>query len=88
MPFIYFMIGLNARYADKKGRAPKWLVVLVGAMFRGMWESYDGFFKRVFGDGERTVYGDEEGEWQEGGGEWKGRDGLVDGKARRGSWAV
>lgn len=88
VPFIQLVIGLNARYADEKGRAPRWLVTLIGAIFTGMWKSYDGFFKWLFGDGERTDYGDGEGEWQEGGGEWMGRDGLVDGKGREGSWAV
>jgi len=29
----------------------------MGAMFRGVWISYDGFFKGVFGDGERTQDG-------------------------------
>ena len=88
LPFITLVFGLNARFADKEGRAPKWLVALTGALFMGMWENYDGFFKRVFGDGERTVPGGEEGDWQEGGLEWKGKDGVVDEKGREGSWAV
>lgn len=55
LPFIQLVFGLNNRYADERGRAPKWLVVLIGWIFRGMWASYDGFFKGLFGDGERTV---------------------------------
>ncbi len=96
LPFIQLVFGLNGRFADKQGRAPKWLVALTGALFVGMWESYDGGFKRVFGDGERTVSGDgertvsgdEEGEWRDGGVEWKGRDGVVDGEGREEGWAV
>ena len=40
--------------------SPKWLVGLTWAMFRGMWKSYDGFFRGIFGEGERTVYKDED----------------------------
>ena len=61
LPFITLAFGLNARFADKKGRAPQWLVALTGALFRGMWISYDGFFLKVFGDGERTLDEDEDG---------------------------
>ena len=76
VPFLLFIFGLNERFSDKKGRAPKWLVVLSGAIFGAMWKSYDGFFRWLFGDGERTVYcGDEEGGEGEGGGEWMGREG-------------
>ena len=76
MPFLHLVLGLNNRYADERGRAPRWLVVLMGWIFRAMWESYDGFFKWLFGDGERTVQGDEEGEWE-------GREGDSHGDASR-----
>ena len=64
VPFIQLVFGLNNRYADKDGKAPKWLVVLTGAIFKSVWVSYDGFFYNVFGDGERTVDadGEQEGE--------------------------
>ena len=55
LPFLSLVLGLSNRYADERGRAPKWLVVLIGWIFRGMWASYDGFFKGLFGDGERTA---------------------------------
>jgi hypothetical protein len=59
-PFIRLIFGLNDRFADKKGRAPAWLVAITGALFRGMWNNYDGFFYGLFGDGERTVCDDDD----------------------------
>lgn len=58
-PFIQFVLGLNSIFADKDGKAPPWLVALTGAIFTGMWMSYDGLFVKLFGDGERTIYDDE-----------------------------
>ncbi|KAF2134325.1 hypothetical protein P153DRAFT_363297 [Dothidotthia symphoricarpi CBS 119687] len=58
MPFIVFVFSLNKMFQDKKGRSPAWLSKLVSLIFAGVWLSYDGVFKEVFGDGERTV-GDE-----------------------------
>ena len=72
LPFISLVFGLNNRFADKNGRAPAWLVAITGAIFKGMWMSYDGFFYPLFGDGERTVYdddGDDDGGGSGGGGE-------------------
>ena len=51
VPFLLLILGLNERFSDKKGRAPKWLVVLSGAIFGAMWGSYDGFFRWLFGEG-------------------------------------
>ena len=61
-PIITAVFGLNAFFADDKGRSPKWLTVITGAVFRGVWISYDNFFYGIFGDGERTQErgGDEE----------------------------
>lgn len=60
IPIVVFVFGLNKRFADDSGKSPKWLTVLTGTIFSAMWASYDGFFKRMFGDGERTVGDDEE----------------------------
>ncbi len=57
LPIIRGVFKLNARFADRNGRTPKWLNRVTGAVFRAVWVSYDGVFKRVFGDGERTVGG-------------------------------
>ncbi|OCL10400.1 hypothetical protein AOQ84DRAFT_353555 [Glonium stellatum] len=53
-PFLVLMLALQAQYQDEKGRSPKWLAQLSAAIFNGVWTSYDGFFKDLFGDGERT----------------------------------
>ena len=66
LPFITLVFGLNSRLADRKGRAPAWLVAVTEAIFRGMWMSYDGFFYRLFGDGERTAYHDNDDGWEGG----------------------
>lgn len=55
VPFVTLVFSLNKRFADEEGKAPGWLVVITGAIFRGMWDYYDGVFLGVFGDGERTV---------------------------------
>lgn len=54
LPFIALILALQAQYQDEKGRSPKWLAQLSAAIFNGVWVSYDGFFKGMFGDGERT----------------------------------
>ena len=38
------------------------MVRITGAVFRGVWISYDGFFRGLFGDGERTIENEEEAE--------------------------
>ncbi|KAJ4987844.1 gliotoxin biosynthesis protein [Stagonosporopsis vannaccii] len=58
LPFIMMIFALSRRLQDDKGRAPKWFQRLTTMIFAGMWLSYDGVFKKVFGDGERTI-GDE-----------------------------
>jgi hypothetical protein len=58
MPFVVFIFTLSRKLQDKKGRAPWWIAKLSAMIFAGMWMSYDGAFKAMFGDGERTV-GDE-----------------------------
>ena len=54
LPFIALILALQTQYQDEKGRSPKWLMQLSAAIFNGVWVSYDGFFKDIFGDGERT----------------------------------
>lgn len=64
LPFISFIFKLSSMIADEDGRVPPWFVAVTGAVFKGMWVSYDGFFYGLFGDGERTIYkggGDEDG---------------------------
>ena len=65
-PIIKFVFGLEHKFGDKEGRSPRWLVELTGAMFRGVWISYDWLFRPLYGDGERTIEGGKED-----GGYWK-----------------
>lgn len=70
-PILALLLGLGKVLADDEGRIPGWLARLMEGVTWAMWAMYDGFFKRVFGDGERTLgddYGDEEmgGEGKEG----------------------
>jgi hypothetical protein len=58
-PILMAVFAMSARLQDKDGKAPKWLGVLMGWLFLGLWTSYDALWKKVFGDGERTE-GDEE----------------------------
>ncbi|KAH7077139.1 hypothetical protein FB567DRAFT_534611 [Paraphoma chrysanthemicola] len=58
MPFVLLIFALSKQLQDDKGRAPKWFAPFSAMVFKGMWTSYDGAFKKVFGEGERTV-GDE-----------------------------
>lgn len=65
LPLISAVFGLNKVFGDENGQAPAWLVAVTGVIFRGMWTSYDKVFFRIFGDGERTHYKDEEEDAQE-----------------------
>ncbi|RAH67057.1 uncharacterized protein BO66DRAFT_413854 [Aspergillus aculeatinus CBS 121060] len=53
-PVVMGLIGLGRALAGPDGRHPGWLVRAQDAVFGAMWRSYDSFFVRVFGDGERT----------------------------------
>lgn len=54
-PWIAFIFGLVRKITYKGGRSPKWVVWLLTSVFGAVWTSYDGFFRGVFGDGERTM---------------------------------
>lgn len=60
LPIIIAIFRLSGVFSDKDGKAPAWLVAVTGMVFRGMWTSYDGFFFKLFGDGERTIDEDED----------------------------
>jgi hypothetical protein len=53
-PLFLVVFSLSRLVADERGRIPLWLAVISGGIRTGIWSSYDGFFKRIFGDGERT----------------------------------
>lgn len=53
LPFLF--AGLGGRvFADERGRVPRWLAVYMAVLINVVWMTYDGVFKPVFGDGERT----------------------------------
>jgi hypothetical protein len=54
MPIILAMFAASRVFVDDKGRLPKWMITVTSAIFAGVWASYDNFFKKLFGDGERT----------------------------------
>ena len=54
-PFIILIFALGRVFADEKGILPPWLKWLTAAIFKAVWVSYDGFFKPMFGDGERSI---------------------------------
>lgn len=66
-PLLMTVLMANRKFADDKGKTPKWLAAISGAIFTGVWVSYDYFFKYIFGDGERTIEND-------GGGRRRGRN--------------
>lgn len=61
-PIITLLFSMQKVFSGKDGRAPPWLAELVGALFKGVWTSYDAFFFKLFGDGERTVDKDKDEE--------------------------
>jgi hypothetical protein len=52
--FFLIVVTMSKLFADKSGKAPRWLVVTMTVMFNVTWLVYDKFYKPVFGDGERT----------------------------------
>ncbi|MCJ1396467.1 hypothetical protein MMC18_009357 [Xylographa bjoerkii] len=58
LPIVLFLLGLAQVYGGEGGRSPRWLLWLTGRVFAGMWTCYDGLFRGLFGEGERTVEGD------------------------------
>ncbi|KAK5739417.1 hypothetical protein LTR17_005322 [Elasticomyces elasticus] len=55
LPVISFIFGMGGMFQDENGKLPAWMVELSGAIFKGVWASYDSFFEPMFGDGERSI---------------------------------
>ncbi|KAK3075715.1 hypothetical protein LTR53_000757 [Teratosphaeriaceae sp. CCFEE 6253] len=55
LPLVMFIFTIGRMFSDEDGRLPPWMAELSGAIFKGVWASYDGFFEPMFGDGERSV---------------------------------
>ncbi|KFY25099.1 hypothetical protein V493_04841 [Pseudogymnoascus sp. VKM F-4281 (FW-2241)] len=54
-PIIIPIMMISRKLVDDKGRAPGWFNTIMDAMKVVMWGSYDIFYKRVYGEGERTI---------------------------------
>ena len=54
-PIFAIIFGSRKMFLDKNGRYPPWFARFSMSIFLAVWESYDHFFKRIFGDGERTM---------------------------------
>lgn len=55
-PWVYLLFTLSKLFTSgEDGRAPKWLLAPMAVIFNLMWMSYDCFFLKHFGDGERTM---------------------------------
>ena len=59
--FLFVFTGAAAIFLRPDGTYPPWFAAFARAMFMACWASYDGFFKPLFGDGERTI-GDGQGD--------------------------
>lgn len=55
VPILTLIFIGGAQFADKDGKLPNWLKKLAAWVFATMWGSYDGFFFKAFGDGERSI---------------------------------
>ncbi|KAI9842464.1 MAG: hypothetical protein M1837_007133 [Sclerophora amabilis] len=62
LPILLTIFGAGALFKDKEGKSPAWFVKFSAAVFRAIWASYDGFFKKLFGEGERTIQPEEDSE--------------------------
>ena len=54
-PIIQVFFAMSQAFSGKDGKIPYWLALFGGALFSAIWLSYDSVFKKLFGDGERTM---------------------------------
>ncbi|KAJ4417678.1 hypothetical protein N0V82_006039 [Gnomoniopsis sp. IMI 355080] len=62
MPVMLLYFALGSFLADENGKTPIWFGLLMETYFHLSWGAYDRWFKPMFGDGERTVRDDDDGE--------------------------
>ncbi|EKG14818.1 Butirosin biosynthesis BtrG-like protein [Macrophomina phaseolina MS6] len=65
MPLFLLIITLQEVFQDENGKSPGWLAAFANAIMKGAWISYDGLFKKLFGDGERTIEEEEDDDDEE-----------------------
>ena len=61
-PIFGSLFRLVRLFADKSGRSPAWLSSVLKVVFNSSWVSYDLVLKRIFGDGERTIGDEDDGD--------------------------
>ena len=54
-PAFALIFGAGSIFLDKNGLYPDWYIAFANAIFVAVWASYDNFFKKIFGDGERAT---------------------------------
>lgn len=54
-PIVMTIVLLSSLLADEYGHSPPWLAQAGKVASMAMWRSYDSSFRRVFGEGERTI---------------------------------
>ncbi|EME39201.1 hypothetical protein DOTSEDRAFT_139381 [Dothistroma septosporum NZE10] len=74
LPLVLAVFALGKLFVDENGKLPKWMRQFTGAIFKAVWASYDNFFVKLFGDGERTIENGDDG----------GDDGSLQSNGRRG----
>ncbi|KAI2633653.1 hypothetical protein GGS26DRAFT_55916 [Hypomontagnella submonticulosa] len=62
LPFFVPILALGSVLADKDGKVPRWLDAASMVLMNLVWKLYDGVFKPIFGDGERTIEDEDEDE--------------------------
>ncbi|CAI7672545.1 unnamed protein product [Penicillium bialowiezense] len=50
IPWVLLVMTLSKVFAGPDGRSPPWLVAMANILFSSMWNSYDWFFVKVFGN--------------------------------------
>ncbi len=78
MPLLALFFSISNRLKNKQGRVPKWFARISTMFFGFMWTTYDHMFYQAFGDGERTVEGNESGD-----GEF-GKSGVIENSEKQG----
>ncbi|OKL61894.1 hypothetical protein UA08_02429 [Talaromyces atroroseus] len=55
LPLVMLLLALAQLFADDEGITPDWLAKAQVQLHETIWTSYDVFFCKRFGDGERTI---------------------------------
>ncbi|KAK8055308.1 hypothetical protein PG993_000535 [Apiospora rasikravindrae] len=62
LPLFLAVMTFSRMVSDKDGNMPRWLAIVMAVLLNLMWMSYDAVFVKWFGDGERTVEDDDDGD--------------------------